>query len=61
MIDYTYKAKEFSNTAIIDYSYFEMLYDLLDYSITVKPETIIGLSIFAEAIVLHEECFGLYI
>lgn len=55
MIDYTYKAKEFSNTAIIDYSYFEMLYDLLDYSITVKPETIIGLSIFAEAIVLHEE------
>lgn len=55
MIDYTYKPKTFANTAIIGYSYFEMLYDLLNYAIPITPETIIGLSIFAEAVVLHEE------
>ena len=55
MIDYTYKPKAFSNSVIIDYSYFEMLFDLLEYSIPVQPETIIGLSIFSEAVVLNEE------
>lgn len=55
MIDYTYKPKTFANTAVIGYSYFEMLYDLLNNAIPVRPETIIGLSIFSEAVVLHEE------
>lgn len=55
MIDYTYKPKTFANTAVIGYSYFEMLYDLLNYAIPVSPESIIGLSIFSEAVVLHEE------
>ena len=54
-INYTTSPKAFANTAFIDYSYFEMLYDLLNYSIQPKPETIIGLSVLAEAVVLHEE------
>lgn len=55
MIDYGYKPKAFSNSVIIDYSYFAMLYDLLGDNIIIQPETIIGLSIFTEAIVLNEE------
>lgn len=55
MIDYTVEPKKISNAAYISYSYFEMLYDLLDYSIPIQPETIIALSILSEAIVLHEE------
>ncbi len=55
MFDYTYRPETFSNTAIISYSYFEMIYDLINGDIPIQPETIIGLSIFSEAIVLHEE------
>lgn len=55
MIDYTYKPKTFANSAIICYSYFELLYDMLNYAIPLRPETIIGLSILSEAVVLHEE------
>ncbi len=55
MLDYTYRPKTFANTAVINYSYFEMIYDLLNGDIPIRPETIIGLSIFSEAVVLHEE------
>ncbi|MBD5395222.1 MAG: hypothetical protein HDR71_13365 [Lachnospiraceae bacterium] len=54
-INYKKEPNIFSNTAFIDYSYFELLYDMLDYAIPIVPETIIGLSILAETIVLHEE------
>ncbi len=55
MIDYRSNPGSFSNVAVIDYSYFEMLYDLLNDSRLISPEMLIGLSIFSEAIVLHEE------
>lgn len=54
-INYKKDPKIFSNTAFISYSYFELLEDLLNYSIPITPETIIGLSILSEAVVLHEE------
>lgn len=54
-INYKKDPKIFSNTAFISYSYFELLEDVLNYSIPIVPETIVGLSILSEAVVLHKE------